>query len=69
MIDAFTEAGGIEVTHTPGEAIRRYLRDPTAAAQMAKRGRAVILSRQGATLRHADLIDELMQGNARPDPA
>jgi len=71
MIDAFREADGIKVTHTPGEAIRRWLRDPGGAAEMAKRGRAVILSRQGATQRHADLIDELLRDNrsAEPDTA
>jgi len=68
MIEAFVAADGIEVTHTPGEAVRRWLRDPAGAAEMAKRGRAVILSRQGATLRHADLIEELMQSSCGQKP-
>ncbi|MCC6580879.1 MAG: hypothetical protein IT440_10600 [Phycisphaeraceae bacterium] len=62
IMEALAAGRGIEVTNSPGETVRRLLADRTAAGDMARRGRDVILSRQGATQRHADLLCKLMPG-------
>lgn len=60
IMAGFTEAGGVIVTARPGLAVKELLADPQAAATLARRGRNVILSRQGAAARHAQLIMGLM---------
>ena len=60
VMEALDTGGGIEVTDRPGEAVKRLLADPDRAAALAKRGRDVILSRQGATDRHVELLVKLM---------
>jgi 3-deoxy-D-manno-octulosonic-acid transferase len=60
---AFLEGEGIVVAADPAEPIARLLLDRAAAAALAERGRRVILSRQGATLRHARLIRRLIEAS------
>ncbi len=66
---ALTDAGGIIVTapgSTPGDAAAELLQNKTLANQLAAAGRAVILSRQGSTKRHAKLLLELLQLTPNP---
>jgi 3-deoxy-D-manno-octulosonic-acid transferase len=42
--------------------IKKLLDDPAYATEIGKRGRAVIRSRQGAALRHARLLQALVDG-------
>jgi 3-deoxy-D-manno-octulosonic-acid transferase len=52
--------GGLIVTDRPGEVVAGLLGDPGRRVELAKRGREVILSRQGATRRHADMLMGLL---------
>ena len=65
-VSALESGGGIVVTDRPGEVIADLLKDPERRAELAKRGREVILSRQGSTKRHADLLLGML--STRPDP-
>lgn len=62
---ALTAADGIVVTDDPGGEAARLLSDPERARQVAERGRAVIRSRQGATVRHAELILDILACSMR----
>lgn len=55
-VAALKAGGGIIVTDKPGETVKELLNDPPRRAGLAKHGREVILSRQGATKRHADML-------------
>jgi 3-deoxy-D-manno-octulosonic-acid transferase len=59
-VAALQAGGGIIVTDQPGETVRELLNDPTRRAELAKHGREVILSRQGATKRHAEMLLNLL---------
>lgn len=59
-VQALESGGGIIVTDKPGEAVAGLLADPARRAELAKHGREVILSRQGATKRHADMLLKLL---------
>ena len=59
-VKALSMGGGIVVTSRPGETVRELLNDPDQRAELAKSGREVILSRQGATKRHAELLLQLL---------
>lgn len=63
---ALTDAGGIIVTDTPGDAASELLNNPSLARELAAAGRAVILSRQGSTQRHADLLLDLLKMKPAP---
>ena len=65
MVDAFHKAGGIQITDRPGQAAAALLADPEKAQALAQRGMEVILSRQGATQRHADMLLEMMPDRAK----
>lgn len=65
-VDALAAGGGIVVTASPGEEAARLLADPARAGALADNARRVILSRQGATDRHADLIRELLGRRHHP---
>lgn len=68
-MQALTDAGGIVVTGpgtTPGDAAAELLQNKTRAAELAAAGRAVILSRQGSTTRHAHMLLELLQLETAP---
>ncbi|MBI1337972.1 MAG: 3-deoxy-D-manno-octulosonic acid transferase [Phycisphaera sp.] len=62
MVDALADGHGIVVSPDPGQAVIDLLHDPTRRDQLAENGRRVIVSRQGATARHAavalSLLDE-----------
>lgn len=58
---ALADAGGIVVTEEPSEAAHELLHNRAVADELAAAGRAVILSRQGATERHAGLLLELLK--------
>jgi len=58
---ALTDAGGIIVTDKPGDAAAELLQNQTMAAELAAAGRAVILSRQGSTKRHAQMLLDLLR--------
>ena len=62
---ALTAAEGIVVTEDPGGEAARLLGDPERARRIAERGREVIRSRQGATVRHADLILDILTRSMR----
>lgn len=51
---------GIEVSDQPGLAAAELLADAPRALRLARAGRDVILSRQGASRRHAELLLQLM---------
>lgn len=57
---ALRDAGGIVVTENPGDAAAELLNNPAVAGELAAAGRAVILSRQGSTRRHAAMLLELL---------
>lgn len=59
-VAALRDAGGIEVTDRPGHVAAELLRDGPRARRLGRAGREVILSRQGATRRHVDLLMQLM---------
>ena len=62
-VDALRQGGGIVECDTPAgaaEAVSNLLANGAAASQLAEAGRKVILSRQGATARHADLLLRLL---------
>ncbi|MEM9915544.1 MAG: glycosyltransferase N-terminal domain-containing protein [Planctomycetota bacterium] len=65
-MQALTDAGGIIVSDTPGDAAAELLQNTTMARELADAGRAVILSRQGSTKRHAAMLLELLQ--LKPSP-
>ncbi|MFA9477499.1 3-deoxy-D-manno-octulosonic acid transferase [Phycisphaerales bacterium AB-hyl4] len=56
VVHAFEKAGGIVATRQLGPAIAKLLANPDQAAELARHGRDVILSRQGSTQRHAELL-------------
>ena len=60
IVKAFADAGGIEVSDEPGRLAAELLADPDRAGQLAEHGRNVILSRQGATKRTAEMIMKLL---------
>lgn len=60
-VAALKAGGGIIVTDKPGEIVKELLNNPGHRAELAKHGREVILSRQGATKRHADMLLELLE--------
>ena len=64
-VGALREAGGIEVTDRPGQVAAELLRDGPRAGRLGQAGREGILSRQGATRRHADLLMQLMPSSSR----
>ncbi len=55
------DAGGLIVTDAPGRAAAELLADRTRATELARRGVAVIRSRQGSTRRHAELMLQLLR--------
>lgn len=61
VVDRFAAAGAIGVVTPDGlpAAIARLLADPGERARMAEAGRACILANQGATERHAAMLDAL----------
>ena len=61
---ALTDAGGIVVSDIPGDAAAELLQNTPLARELADAGRAVILSRQGSTKRHAAMLLELLQTRA-----
>lgn len=60
-VAALKSGGGIIVTDKPGETVKELLNDPARRAKLAKHGREVILSRQGATKRHAEMLLGLLE--------
>ncbi len=60
IVNALRAAEGIVVTDSPGQAVSDLLAHPDRARAIADRGRGVILTRRGATDRHADMLLELM---------
>ena len=60
-VSALESGGGLIVTKKPGEAVSALLAAPAKRAELAKRGREVILSRQGATKRHAEMLMQLIK--------
>jgi 3-deoxy-D-manno-octulosonic-acid transferase len=64
-MSALIAADGIEVTDQPGPAAAALLADRARAADLARRGRQVIRSRQGVTDRYARMLLQLL---GLPDP-
>ncbi len=60
-VEALEGGGGLVVTDRPGEVVAGLLDDPGRCEELAKRGREVILSRQGATRRHAEVLMGLLE--------
>lgn len=70
VIAAFAEADGIAHVDSVTAAvvrIKRWLADPAEAAALAERGKEVILSRQGATRRHAEMLIEVLRESQTTD--
>ncbi|MEX0774275.1 MAG: glycosyltransferase N-terminal domain-containing protein [Phycisphaeraceae bacterium] len=65
-VDALRQGGGIEVSDEPGAAAAALLADTPRAQRLAEGGRRVIAARQGATRRHADLLEQLMAAVDQP---
>lgn len=65
-VAALVAGHGLLVTDRPGEQAARLLADPHAAGRLAENGRRVILSRQGSTARHADMLMRLLEQAATP---
>ena len=63
IVKAFSDANGIVVSDEPGQVASELLADSDRAQQLAEAGRNVILSRQGATKRTAEMIMNLLNGN------
>ncbi|MEM1356314.1 MAG: glycosyltransferase N-terminal domain-containing protein [Planctomycetota bacterium] len=63
-VNAMRQAGGLVVTDEPAALMRELLEDRDRAGQIADAGRAVVRSRQGATLRHAALILDMLSHDA-----
>lgn len=59
-VDAMREAGGLLVTDAPMREAAQLLNDPPGAEKIARAGRSVILSRQGATHRYAKMLLDLL---------
>ncbi len=57
-MDALLEGKGIIVTDKPGHEIRRLLADKAAAKALGEAGRKVVISRQGASGRNAEMLLE-----------
>jgi len=68
VVKALQAGGGIVVSDKPGEAVAKLLSSPDQRAQLAKQGREVILSRQGSTKKHADLLWQLLSAKSDPRP-
>lgn len=64
-VDALVAGQGIIVTDQPGVQARNLLQDPAQARALADRGRQVIVSRQGASQRHAAMMLELLDPGIR----
>jgi 3-deoxy-D-manno-octulosonic-acid transferase len=60
VVAALKAGGGIIVAKKPVDGLTELLNSPEQRAELAKRGREVILSRQGATKRHADMLLKLL---------
>ena len=60
VVGAFADENGIIVTDQPGQAAAKLIASPDMAAELAGRGRNVIISRQGATNKHRDLIRQVL---------
>jgi 3-deoxy-D-manno-octulosonic-acid transferase len=67
-VKALRDAGGVVVTDSPGDAAAELLQNPALAGELAAAGRAVILSRQGATQRHAAWLRKLLAPPRDPNP-
>jgi 3-deoxy-D-manno-octulosonic-acid transferase len=65
VVEALVEGGGVVVSGEPGRAAAELLADGGKASALARAGRAVILSRQGATGRYARMIVDLLGGDDR----
>jgi 3-deoxy-D-manno-octulosonic-acid transferase len=60
VVHAFEQGGGIVVTKRLHETIKHWLADRDHAQQIASHGRAVIRSRQGATNRYMQMIEQVL---------
>jgi 3-deoxy-D-manno-octulosonic-acid transferase len=56
MVQAFQAEDGIIVTNEPMRVAAELLADRARAARLAENGQRVILSRQGATARHVEML-------------
>ncbi|MFH1762931.1 MAG: glycosyltransferase N-terminal domain-containing protein, partial [Gemmatimonadota bacterium] len=64
VVSALEEGGGIRITERPMEVAMRLLADKDEARAMADAGREVIRRRQGATVRHGQLLLSLLERGA-----
>jgi hypothetical protein len=60
VVSALVEGGGLLVTPEPMEVVKELLANPETGRIMGKRGRDVIRQRQGATVRHAEILRDLV---------
>jgi 3-deoxy-D-manno-octulosonic-acid transferase len=59
-VAALRAGDGILVSDEPGRLAAELLGQPQRAAEFARRGRQVILGRQGATDRHIELLADML---------
>lgn len=69
IVETLAAGGGIAVTDQPGRAVAELLSDRAKAGDLATRGRSIILSRRGATDRHAEMLLGLLPARFRTTPA
>ena len=62
VMEALVAGQGVVVTDRPGQVAAELLADRARAARLASSGRSVILSRQGATACHVEMINRLLNG-------
>lgn len=73
VVEAFRDAGGIEVAPEPWPAVTRLLEDPESRRAMGEKGREVIRERKGSTARNAGILFGLLrnrgeEGAGPPSP-
>ncbi len=66
IVETFADEGGIVISGNPCEAASELLADAERARALAVNGRRVILSRQGATDRHAAIVIDLLNRRTTP---
>lgn len=63
VVAALRAGGAIEVTNDPGPAAAALLADGRRAAELGRRAREVVVARQGATRRYAEILMETLGKN------
>ena len=68
IVDTFHADEGIIISDQPWDQVKHLLADEQQARQLAVNGRRVILSRQGATQRHVQIVKDLLSSRSASKP-